>query len=142
MNAFLLDPPFLSFSELCPLHLTATLNVMAYEPVGHNIKGPRVSVEDALSIQYDAGSYSNSLDDSRDHDGEDGVKDNKDTSHETRVQKWPSRSQKVATITPLKVLIMVFDVVLASTPIMFLGEYHQSWHVFIPPLRTGSGHMK
>jgi hypothetical protein len=101
---------------------------MAYEPVSPYAKGPNISVEDdaAMSTRYDAGLYSSNPDDSRDRDTEDGAEDVKRTSHGMQRQMWPSHAQRVAVMTPLKVLIMVFDVILASTPIMFLGESHQS----------------
>jgi hypothetical protein len=35
---------------------------------------------------------------------------------------WPVQSQRVAALTPLRAGLMVFDAVLASTPIMFVGE--------------------
>lgn len=34
------------------------------------------------------------------------------------------QAQQVATLTPLRAGLMVFDAVLASTPIMFVGEFH------------------
>lgn len=39
------------------------------------------------------------------------------------IERWPIRSQQVATLTPRRTVIIVFDVILASTPIMFIGEY-------------------
>ncbi|KAG9189022.1 hypothetical protein G6011_05890 [Alternaria panax] len=95
---------------------------MAYEPVRASAKGPNVSVEDDVSsIRYDAGSYSNDSDNARDRNTEDGVEETKGNSNGMQVQRWPLNSQKVAVMTPLKVLILVFDVVLASTPVMFLA---------------------
>jgi hypothetical protein len=96
---------------------------MAYEPVGPQAKGPQVSVEDdaGLNIRYDAGAYNNAPHATQDRDTEYSGDDIKGVS-----QKWPSHLQKVAAITPLKVLVFLFDVILASTPIMFLGEYARS----------------
>jgi hypothetical protein len=37
-------------------------------------------------------------------------------------EDWPVQAQQVATVTPLRAFLMVFDGVLASTPIMFVGE--------------------
>jgi hypothetical protein len=92
---------------------------MAYEPVGPQAKGPHASVEYNADVntRYDAGSYNDGPHASQDRDTEDGVEDIKGVS-----QKWPAHLQKVGVITPLKGLIMAFDVILASTPIMFLGE--------------------
>lgn len=36
---------------------------------------------------------------------------------------WPVQAQQVATVTPLRAFLMFFDGVLASTPIMFVGEF-------------------
>ena len=38
-------------------------------------------------------------------------------------QHWPARSQRVWALTPLRAWILFFDVILASTPIMFIGMY-------------------
>lgn len=38
------------------------------------------------------------------------------------VKNWP-QSQNVATLTPLRIFIVVFDAILASTPIMFIGNH-------------------
>jgi hypothetical protein len=35
---------------------------------------------------------------------------------------WPVEAQRVATITPLRAGLMMFDAVLASTPLMFVGK--------------------
>ena len=40
-------------------------------------------------------------------------------------QNWPARSQRVWALTPLRAWIFFFDVILASTPIMFIGMYRQ-----------------
>jgi hypothetical protein len=37
--------------------------------------------------------------------------------------KWPIEAQRVASITPLRAGLMIFDAVLASTPLMFVGEF-------------------
>jgi hypothetical protein len=42
-------------------------------------------------------------------------------NNEQPVRRWPVQSQRVATITPLRGVIIVFDAILASTPIMFIG---------------------
>jgi hypothetical protein len=42
-------------------------------------------------------------------------------NNERPVRRWPTQSQRVATITPLRGVIIVFDAILASTPIMFIG---------------------
>jgi hypothetical protein len=37
----------------------------------------------------------------------------------------PLQAQQVATVTPLRAGLMIFDAILASTPIMFVGEFVQ-----------------
>jgi hypothetical protein len=43
-------------------------------------------------------------------------------NNERPVRRWPMQSQHVATITPLRGFIIFFDAILASTPIMFIGN--------------------
>ena len=104
---------------------------MAYEPVGPQAKGPHVSVEydGGLNTQYDPGAYNNAPHVPQDSDTEYSVDNTKGVS-----QKWPSDLRKVGRITPLKALVLVFDVILASSPIMFLGEYDRSQRDHTEPL--------
>ncbi|KAF2790314.1 hypothetical protein K505DRAFT_251467 [Melanomma pulvis-pyrius CBS 109.77] len=44
-----------------------------------------------------------------------------DGKNEPPVRHWPIHSQHVATVTPLRGFIIVFDALLASTPIMFIA---------------------
>lgn len=37
------------------------------------------------------------------------------------IKKWPMQSQRVWAVTPLRAFIIIFDIVFASTPIMFIG---------------------
>ena len=102
---------------------------MAYDPVGQN-PDRRSSVTDgfAPSTRYDAGSYSSgppgtaSLDGSSAEDG--GAKGSKDAVQTTEIIKgdWPLQSKQLATMTVWGVIVLIFDVILASTPIMFVGR--------------------
>ncbi|KAL6158485.1 hypothetical protein ACJBU6_02597 [Exserohilum turcicum] len=100
---------------------------MAYDPVGQN-PDRRSSVTDGFepSTRYDAGSYSSgppgtaSLDGSSAEDG--GAKGSKDAVQTTEIIKgdWPLQSKQLATMTVWGVIVLIFDVILASTPIMFV----------------------
>lgn len=39
------------------------------------------------------------------------------------IENWPIQSQQVATLTPLRGTILAFDIVLASSPLLFIGMY-------------------
>lgn len=80
-----------------------------------------VEYDGGLNTGYDPGAYNTATHVPQDNDTEYSVESTKGVS-----QKWPSDLQKVGRITPLKALVLVFDVVLASSPIMFLGEHDQS----------------
>ncbi|EUC45065.1 hypothetical protein COCMIDRAFT_96576 [Bipolaris oryzae ATCC 44560] len=99
---------------------------MAYEPVGRT-DGSRTSIGDDLEtrMQYDAGSYSS--DPSATGPVHRGVGDQAKGakgatwSSESISEQWPLQSQKLAPMTPWHGFIMVFDLILASTPIMFIS---------------------
>ncbi|KAF2706129.1 hypothetical protein K504DRAFT_470984 [Pleomassaria siparia CBS 279.74] len=46
---------------------------------------------------------------------------NERTDSASTTRTWPMKSQHIATITPLRASIIVFDAVIASTPIMFIA---------------------
>ncbi|XP_014557657.1 hypothetical protein COCVIDRAFT_96702 [Bipolaris victoriae FI3] len=99
---------------------------MAYEPVGRT-DGSRISISDDLDtrMQYDSGSYiSNPSATGSVHRGlGDRAKDVKGAtwSSESISEQWPLKSQKLAQITPSRGIAMFFDLILASTPIMFIA---------------------
>jgi len=76
-----------------------------------------VEYDGGLNTQYDSGAYNTAPHVPQDSDTEYSVDNTKGVS-----QKWPSDLRKVGRITPLKALVLIFDVILASSPIMFLGE--------------------
>lgn len=39
------------------------------------------------------------------------------------VDKWPVKSQQVIALTPLRGSILAFDLLLASTPLLFIGMF-------------------
>lgn len=47
------------------------------------------------------------------------------------IEKWPINSQQVATLTPLRGSILIFDVLLASCPLLFISELilHRDFHL-------------
>ena len=45
----------------------------------------------------------------------------------------PVYARRVAPITPLRVSLMLFDALLASTPLMFIGKQSRSLHTSAPP---------
>lgn len=97
---------------------------MAYEPVNNSRSPYDGDVE--LSTRYDAGSYNNTRppNNAQDRDTKDRVEDTKDAFllNEVPLGQWPSQSEHAATLTPWKISVMVFDAILASTPIMFIGK--------------------
>jgi hypothetical protein len=120
-------PTYLSFGALRCRYCTVLRAKMAYEPVGRT-NGSRMSLSDDLepTMRYDAGSYNSrpSANDSVHHQTEDGVQNSKGAtwSVESIKEQWPLQSQRLAPMTPLRGFIVVFDVILASMPIMFIGE--------------------
>ncbi|EFQ86230.1 hypothetical protein PTNB73_04601 [Pyrenophora teres f. teres] len=99
---------------------------MAYEPV-QNRKGPYVRLEEdiELSMQYNSGSYRNTPlpNNTQDRDGKARVEDTREgfLSNEVPLGQWPSNSERMTTVTLWKALVILFDVILASTPIMFIA---------------------
>lgn len=107
---------------------------MAYRPVGdaassNSQSTPLQDIE--LNTQYDAGTYNytppagppperTSKDTEKHVDSKAAF-----TSSDVPVDHWPVRSQKPAAFTPLRMALFVFDLLLASMPIMFIGEL--SW---------------
>lgn len=116
-------------TSLCPhagypdLFLT-----MSYHPIG-NPKGSNAQVNDIeLSTRYEAGAFNYAPPSGPPPDHDAKHVDTKDAfrTNEPPVGSWPVHSQRVATVTSLRALLMVFDAVLASTPIMFVGKSCQS----------------
>ncbi|KNG44829.1 hypothetical protein DDE82_001469 [Stemphylium lycopersici] len=99
---------------------------MAYEPI-QLPKGPHISsyTEIALGTHYDSGSYNSGLtqDDLSDRNIKDEVQPSKGIfrSRENPEEQWPLHAQRVARMTPLKILLMIYDAILASVPIMFIA---------------------
>ncbi|PZD44371.1 hypothetical protein A1F97_02168 [Pyrenophora tritici-repentis] len=99
---------------------------MAYGPVP-NLNGPYVRLEEdiELSTQYNSGSHRNIPlpIDAQDREDKDRAQDTKNTllSNEVPIGRWPSNSERMAKVTLRKALVVVFDTLLASTPIMFIA---------------------
>ncbi|KAF7577654.1 hypothetical protein PtrM4_018940 [Pyrenophora tritici-repentis] len=99
---------------------------MAYGPVP-NLNGPDVRLEEdiELSTQYNSGSHRNIPlpIDAQDREDKDRAQDTKNTllSNEVPIGRWPSNSERMAKVTLRKALVVVFDTLLASTPIMFIA---------------------
>lgn len=119
-----------AISRTCVLStLPGLAGIMAYEPVGHT-QDSRISINDDIEprTRYDAGSYNSepSATDSQYRGTDGGAKDTKDanwTSTEIISNEWPLQSRKLAPMTPMRGFVIIFDVVLASMPIMFIGGF-------------------
>jgi hypothetical protein len=98
---------------------------MAYRPID-NPKNAHTNVDNIeLNTRYDAGSYGYAppADLPPDDDAKVGDAKGAFRSNEAPGGGWPVHSQRAAALTPLRAGLMVFDAILASTPIMFVGEF-------------------
>ena len=113
---------------------------MAYESV-NNPRGPYLPLDEdfELNTRYDAGSHDNTLPatDTSGRNDKDRVEDAKIpfVSKGLPLGQWPANPGCVAIMTPWKALVMVFDALLASTPIMFIGRSIPNSALFPPTLR-------
>jgi hypothetical protein len=123
---------------------------MAYRPVGEHNLQPAHFDNIELNTDYDPGVYNYAPPPGKppSHTPDGDSKQDDDTKPFFRATSqpapppganWPIQSQQVATVTPLRALLMVFDGVLASMPIMFVGEFIQVSQkkqrcIFDPPL--------
>jgi hypothetical protein len=39
------------------------------------------------------------------------------------IDNWPAKSQQIAALTPLRGWILAFDILLASSPLLFIGTF-------------------
>jgi hypothetical protein len=106
---------------------------MSYQPVGHNhVRGLQPAHLDDIEMdtRYDPGAYKYAPPpghppDSDSKLGDDDKKPLFRPASKATIppgSNWPVQSQQVAALTPLRAGLMVFDAILASTPIMFIGE--------------------
>jgi hypothetical protein len=109
---------------------------MAYQPVrGPHIQGftPAHLDNIELDTRYDPGTYKYapppghppsqiSNQDSKVDDDKKPFFRSASKSSQPPGSNWPVQSQQVATVTLLRAGLMIFDAILASTPIMFVGE--------------------
>lgn len=99
---------------------------MSYRPIDESI-GPNARVNGfELNTRYEGAAYNYAPPSGPPPDRDTKDVDSKGAfrSHEAPLGGWPVHSQRVAALTPLRALLMVFDAVLASTPIMFVGQSH------------------
>jgi hypothetical protein len=98
---------------------------MAYRPID-NPKGPNAQVDNIeLNTRYDAGAYNYTPPSGTPPDRDTKDVDSKTSfrSSEAPVRSWPIESRRVSTVTPLRAMLLFFDGVLASMPIIFIGKY-------------------
>lgn len=106
---------------------------MSYHPVAHGAHIPLDNIE--LDTRYDPAAYAHAQQAPSQVSRGDDESDKKPLFRREGSKKsasgvgsrhgaWPVQAQRVAAITPLRAGIMVFDAVLASTPIMFVGMYN------------------
>jgi hypothetical protein len=108
---------------------------MAYQPVGNaGIRGLQPAHLDNIELdtRYDSGAHNAKYTPPPGHPSDGDSKFDEDdkkplfrsTSKAAGAHgsSWPVKAQRVATVTPLRAGLMVFDAVLASTPLMFVGK--------------------
>jgi hypothetical protein len=108
---------------------------MAYQPVGNaGIRGLQPAHLDNIELdtRYDSGAYNAKYTPPPGHPSDGDSKFDEDDKKplfrsaakatEAPRSNWPVEAQRVATVTPLRAGLMVFDAVLASTPLMFVGK--------------------
>lgn len=97
---------------------------MAYRAIGNPDPAHLDNIE--LNTRYDAGSYNYApppgTPPDRDKKRDVDTKGLLSQSSQPPVNSWPVHSRRAAAMTPMRFSLLVFDVVLASTPIMFLGQ--------------------
>jgi hypothetical protein len=111
---------------------------MAYQPVGGNpgIRGLQPAHLDNIELdtRYDPTAYNNTKyappsglppdnDSKFDEDDKKPLFRANIKTAQAPGNNWPVAAQRVATLTPLRAGLMVFDAVLASTPLMFVGKF-------------------
>jgi hypothetical protein len=111
---------------------------MAYQPVGGNpgIRGLQPAHLDNIELdtRYDPAAYNNTQyappsglppdsDSKFDEDDKKPLFRANTKTLQAPGNNWPVAAQRVATLTPLRAGLMVFDAVLASTPLMFVGKF-------------------
>ncbi|CAO2655975.1 Nn.00g047780.m01.CDS01 [Neocucurbitaria sp. VM-36] len=97
-----------------------------YRPIGdpnhtNSQSAPLDNIE--LNTRYDAGTYNYAPPTGTPPDRDIKDVDSKAAfrSGEVPVSSWPVHSQRAAALTPLRISLMIFDAILASTPIMFVA---------------------
>jgi hypothetical protein len=93
---------------------------MAYQPVANDHVHQPIQLD---NIEPDTRHSSGTDEHAQDSDSKLGQDDKKSEPALPSGRKWPVQSQRVAVLTPFRVGMMVFDTILASTPIMFIGEF-------------------
>lgn len=100
------------------------LGNMAYRPIGDPQPPHLENIE--LNTRYDPGAYNNQQ--YAPPPGSPPDRDKKDVdskgafrSNEAPMNSWPVHSQRAAALTSMRISLMIFDAILASTPIMFVG---------------------
>jgi hypothetical protein len=118
--------------------LRAHYCIMAYQPKNVRPLQPAHLDNIELETRYDPAAYSyappaghppSQSDSKIDDDNKPFFRSGLNTSQQRPIIKWPVTAQRAAALTPLRAGLMVFDAVLASTPIMFIGEFTQSYAV-------------
>jgi hypothetical protein len=93
---------------------------MAYQPVANDHVHQPIQLD---NIDPNTRHSSGTSEHAQDNDSELGQDDKKSEPALSPGRKWPVEPQQVVVLTPSRVGMMVFDTILASTPIMFIGEF-------------------
>lgn len=96
---------------------------MSYAPLGGGRTSPHVENIEMTTKNAGQGSYSYAPPQGPPYDAD--VKHNDPKAYfppgKATIDNWPYKSQQVAALTPLRGAILAFDIVLASSPLLFVG---------------------
>lgn len=99
---------------------------MAYQPIQYTTSQPRATRDDEVDTLGDFGNAENlqASTQSLKEDNEHSEPFMRSTSRPkgSKGDGWPLEPRHTAMMTPWRVCLIAFDTVLASTPIMFIGE--------------------
>jgi hypothetical protein len=96
---------------------------MSYAPLGDGRTSPHVGSIEMTTKNAEQGSYSYASPQGPPYNA--NVRYNDPKAYlppgKATIDNWPVKSQQVAALTPLRGAILAFDIVLASSPLLFVG---------------------
>lgn len=95
---------------------------MSYAPLGGGRTSPHTETIELTTKNDGRIAYGYAPPEGPLHDGDFKRGDaNAYWTHSKAVDSWPIQTQQIAALTPLRGIILVFDIVLASSPLLFIG---------------------